>query len=99
MELTPSPRSAALLKSQVERTQATAKLLSAPPAPFAEWAEEEWKDPAPVREAMSPERFLPQVKRIDVAAADAAKEQARRLWWKTKHETMFFYLHDPPHFH
>ena len=48
---------------------------------------------------MSPERLLPQVKRIDVAAADAAKEQARRLWWKKKHETMFFYLHDPPHFH
>ena len=48
---------------------------------------------------MSPERPPPQDKRIDVAAANAAIAHARRLRWKKKHETMRFFLHDPPHFH
>ena len=48
---------------------------------------------------MSPERLPPQDQRVDAAAAAVAQEEARRLWWIKKHETMLFFLHNPPHFH
>ena len=72
-ELTPSPRAAGLLNDQRESAQASAKLifgkgLTGLSEPSKKWADSDWDDPAPVRQAMSPERLTPLVKLIDVTS-------------------------------
>ena len=58
------------------------KDMAAPatPVPSVDWADAEWRDSAPVGNAMSPERLPEQDQFVDEVAA---QEEARRRKWKT----------------